>query len=221
MHFRENAAVLTFGGEKIGRIDRVVIDPATGEVTHLVVKKGLLLTKDKVVPVDQIDAATEQRVSLKKSAADPDVLPDFEETQHIPVAGIEEFKRREAEDAQRVMWYHTRINLPWWNTGPAPSPPKPLFVKETQRNIPEGTIPLKEGAKVLDAEDNSVGDIEEVYAEPEEHRVTHLLISRGTLAREKKLIPSAWVKDIFEDSVRLSVKNDVIENLPAPEARDA
>jgi hypothetical protein len=35
MKFKENTDVMTSGGEKIGRID-----PATGEVTHLVVKKA-------------------------------------------------------------------------------------------------------------------------------------------------------------------------------------
>jgi uncharacterized protein YrrD len=218
MLFRENAAVLTFDGNKIGRIDRVVIDPASGEVTHLVVKKGLLLTKDKVVPVDQIDATADEQVVLKAGAGDPDAFPDFEETQHVPTGGVEDFKRREAQEARQVMWYHTRINMPWWGGGPYPSPPQPLFVKKTQRNIPDGTVPLEEGAKVVDAEGKSVGDIEQIYAEPEEHRVTHLLIARGTLATEKKLIPSAWIKDIFEDSVRLTVKNEVIENLPAPES---
>jgi uncharacterized protein YrrD len=218
MHFRENADVLTFGGEKIGRIERVVVDPATDKVTHLVVKKGLLLTRDKVVPVDQIESTAEEQVVLKKIAAEPDAFPNFEETEHIPVAGIEEFERREAEQAQRVIWYHTRIELPWWSRGPYPGSSKPLFVKKTRRNIPEGTIPLEEGAKVVDAGGDAVGEIEEVYAEPEEHRVTHLLISRGTFSKEKKLIPSMWVKDIFENSVRLSVKNEVIESLPDPDS---
>jgi uncharacterized protein YrrD len=218
MQFRENADVKTSGGEKIGRIDRVVVDPATGEITHLVVKKGLLFTQDKVVPVDLIESTTEKQVVLKQREADPDAFPDFEETQHIPAGGYEDFKRREVEQARRVIWYHTQINSPWWTGGPAPAAPKPLFIKKTQRNIPEGAIPLEEGAKVVDAEGDSVGEIEEVYAEAEEHRVTHILISSGTFSKEKKLIPSAWLTDILEDSVRLSVKKKVIENLPASQS---
>jgi uncharacterized protein YrrD len=213
MQFRENADVMTSDGEKIGRIDRVVVDPTTGEVTHLVVKKGLLFTRDKVVPVDRLEVTAEKQVVLKELADDPDSFPDFEETQYVPTAGIEEFRRREAEQAHQVIWYHTRVSVPWWGEGPDPSLPKPLFIKKTRRNIPEGTIPLDEGAKVVDAAGNSVGEIEEVYAEPEGHRITHLLISRGTISKEKKLIPSVWIKDIFEDSVRLSVGSKLIENL--------
>ena len=37
-------------GDKVGSIDRLVIDPRTNEVTHIVVRKGFLFTKDKVIP---------------------------------------------------------------------------------------------------------------------------------------------------------------------------
>ena len=65
MQFKENAEVLTSTGDKIGRIDRVVIDPKSNEVTHLVVKKGILFTKDKVVPLEQVEAANGDEIILK------------------------------------------------------------------------------------------------------------------------------------------------------------
>lgn len=216
MKFRENADVITSKGDKVGRVNKVVVDPSTEEVTHLVVKKGLFLTRDRVVPLDQVQSATEDLVVLRDDVEDPDSFPNFEETRYVPAAGIEEFQCWEAWEARKVILYHTRINMPWWKDGPDINPPKPPFVKTTRRNIPEGTVPLEEGAKVMDAEGNPVGNIAEIYAEPEEHRITHLLIERGILGKEKKLIPSAWVKDIFEDSVRLSVRSSVIENLPEP-----
>lgn len=37
MEFREGTDVVTAGGEKVGEIERVVIDPRTREVTHIVV----------------------------------------------------------------------------------------------------------------------------------------------------------------------------------------
>ncbi len=151
---------------------------------------------------------------LKKRHKKIGSLPYFEESQHIPVASSEEFRRRESAEARRLIWYHTRIHSPWWGAGLNPSRPRPLYVKKTQRNIPEGTIPLEEGAKVIDASGNPVGGVEEVYAEPEEHRVTHILISQGTLLTEKKLIPTLWVDTVLEDEIRLSVESDLIKDLP-------
>ena len=43
MKFKENAEVLTSTGDMVGRIDRVVIDPKSNEVTHLVVKLLLVV----------------------------------------------------------------------------------------------------------------------------------------------------------------------------------
>lgn len=214
MHFKENADVLTAGGQKIGRIDRVVIDPGTDKVTHFVIKKGLLFTRDKVIPVDQAASTSEDQVRLKKDAANPDEFPDFEETHYIAVGGIEDFKQRESEKAKRLIWYYTRINVPWWGEHPYPLYPKPLFVKKTQRNIPQGTVPVEEGAKVVDMEGTPVGEIEDIFADPSENRITHLLVSQGTFAKEKKLIPSTWLSDISEDSVRLSLGKKIIDNLP-------
>jgi uncharacterized protein YrrD len=214
VHFKQDADVLTSDGREAGRIDRVVVDPSTGAITHLVVKKGLLLTRDKVVPVDQVDTTTNDQVLLKKNADKVEEFPDFEETEHIPVGGLEDFGQRESEQARRVIWYHTRTGVPWWRPDPYPGHRKPLFTKKAERNIPEGSVSLEEGAKVVDAKGASVGQVEDVYAEPVEHRLTHVLVSTGTFSKKKKLIPTVWVKDIFEESVRLSVDKKVIENLP-------
>ncbi|MEJ2167972.1 MAG: PRC-barrel domain-containing protein, partial [Desulfobacterales bacterium] len=85
MQFKENAEVVTSEGDKIGHIVRVVMDPGSRELTHLVVKKGFLFTKDKVVPLDLVETATENRVALKGGPQDPDDFPDFEETHYVPI----------------------------------------------------------------------------------------------------------------------------------------
>jgi uncharacterized protein YrrD len=84
MQFRDNAEVQTNDGQKVGRIDRVVIDPNSKEVTHLVVQKGFLFTKDKVVPIDEVVTGSEERVVLDSKRESPDDYPDFEETHYIP-----------------------------------------------------------------------------------------------------------------------------------------
>jgi uncharacterized protein YrrD len=77
---------------------------------------------------------------------------------------------------------------------------------------------FRENADVLTSGGEKIGRIERIVVDPATEEVTHLLISRGTFSKEKKMIPSMWVRDIFENSVRLSVKNEVIENLPDPES---
>lgn len=214
MHFKENAEVLTPLGEKVGRIDRVVVDPGSDKVTHLVVKKGVLFTEDKVVPLDAVDVTTDKLVVLKRSSDDPDRFPKFEETHYIPEGPFEDSRNREAQRARRLIWYQTNVNTPFLAPGPPATPVTPFYIKRTRRNIPKGSIPLDEGATVVDAAENKVGWVEEIFAEPQDRQVTHILISKGILIKKKKLIPIAWVKDIFEDSIRLSVTREFVENLP-------
>ena len=66
MELREGTRVFTPGGEEVGRVNRFVLDPATNEVTHIVIQKGWLLPEDKVVPFDLVRSATEERVVLNE-----------------------------------------------------------------------------------------------------------------------------------------------------------
>ena len=47
MQFKENTHVYTAGGQDVGKIKRVVVDPNTKDLTHLVVQKGSCLPKIK------------------------------------------------------------------------------------------------------------------------------------------------------------------------------
>ena len=146
MYFKENETVYTPLGEKVSNIDRVVVDPGTEEVTQLVVKKGLLFTQDKAIPVNQVGATGDRHVTLRKSALDPDKYLDFEMTQYIPVGRSEDFRRRKAEQARRLIFYQTQAKTPLWREGVTQRNQKPLYSKKSERNIPEGNIPLEEGA---------------------------------------------------------------------------
>jgi uncharacterized protein YrrD len=222
MQFKENAVVLTSSGQKVGRIDRVVINPKSHEVTHFVVKKGLLFTEDKVIAIDDVDSATEERVLLKKGRQDPDDFPDFEETQYVPVKEDRTAEGQSSGGRDPLAWYYPLPGGAWWRARnfDYPGMPKPSYVRKTDTNIPEGTVALEEGAKVLSADGEHVGDIERVYADDEEQRVTHLVISQGLVSKSRRLIPSMWVDSVSEEIVRLSVGERFIEALPQYTPRD-
>lgn len=50
MKFAENMNVITNDGEQAGQIDRVVLDPHTQEVTHIILREGLYFTKTSWCP---------------------------------------------------------------------------------------------------------------------------------------------------------------------------
>ena len=163
MQFKENADVLTSDGRKVGRIDRVVINPESKAITHLVVRKGLLFSRDKVISVDQIETATEDEVTLTKGAENPDDLPDFEKTHYIAVHDVAGFRQTQPGYARPLAWYYSRPGVGWWGLGGYPGYSKPAYVARTERNIPDDTIALEEGAKVVGSGGKHVGDVERIY----------------------------------------------------------
>lgn len=211
MKFNDQASVLTAEGEKIGTIDRVVLDPDTHEVTHLVVEKGLLFSDAKVVSMDSVDTVTEDGVRLKEHAGDLDVLPDYKEEHYISVYG-ESPPSAEEEQRPYPMYYYPPFG-PWWRGSPNRHT-IPTYVKTTDRNIPEGAVAIDEGTEVVSRDGEHVGDVERVFTDLEENQATHLLISEGLILKEKKLVPTLWITDVVDDRIHLSVTSTLLKKIP-------
>jgi uncharacterized protein YrrD len=218
MQFKEGAQVLTSDGKEAGNVDRVVMDPVNKEITHLVIQKGFLFKEDKVVPVDLVASTSEERVVLK-GVDDLDDLPDFEETHYVRADETGKDVVHTPGYVRPYYWYPSP-HLNWWGAAPYAVYPIPPYVLEIRRNIPKGTVPVKEGASVITSDDEHVGDIERVYADPTQDRVTHLLISQGLFLKEKKIVPTLWITRVGENEVRLAVSSDLIEDLPEYNAED-
>jgi len=82
---RQGAKVMTMGGEHVGDVAEIVIDPQTDDVTHFVITKGILLVEEKLVPVDWIDEIeeTELRLAVDKNVISN--LPDYQEERKIEI----------------------------------------------------------------------------------------------------------------------------------------
>ncbi len=213
MQYRKDAEVITSGGKIVGEIERVVIEPKSMEVTHLVVRKGLIFTSDKVVPVDRIESATEDKVVLKKGVETAQDLPDFVEVDYIPVEEPGSPPHPSTTYAEQSIWYRPSPSSAWW--GAYPGYPVPPYVAKSEHvNIPEGTVAVAEGARVISSDEKDIGKVERVYTDPRDHRVTDILITKGLLTKERKLIPSAWIDRISEGEIHLKVWWRFIEKLP-------
>jgi len=212
MLFKQGTDVFSSDNEKIGTLDRVVMDPKTKEVTHIIVREGFLFTEDKVVPMDLIGSVTDERISLQGSKEHLDELPDYEETHYIPRDATVD------DDMGALYWNPPAYSGAGYSQYPVIYP-QYLYIRRTEKNIPEGMVALAEGAKVLTEDGEHVGNIETLITDPNE-RVTHLVISSGLLMKERKIIPSHWLSAVAEDEVHLSVDSRLLERLPEyhPEA---
>ena len=208
MQFKHNAHVYTFDRRDVGRVERVVIDPETRKVSHIVVRKGFLFTEDKVIPLSLIDTTTAEGVFLRADAIDLDKLPRFEETQFV----------RLTEQERRDAAYPDELELPmyWPYSGGswmAHDAYMPTVRAETEQNIPDNTVAVKEGARVISVDGKHVGNVERVILNTGTKTATEVVISQGLFFKEEKIIPMNWVGDVDEDEIHLSVGSETLESV--------
>jgi len=207
----KDAEIFSSVGEKIGKLDRVVLDPETKEVSHIVAKQGLFFSTSKVIPISYVNLDG-KRITLTKNEMELDDLPDFTETSYIRMdtPGASE------ENAATLFFYPPR-HAAWWSTGGRLSYPKPRYVLKTEAAIPDETVALEEGATVVDKDGEDIGEIERVIVTESDKRASHIVVSRGLLSKEHKLIPTLWITEVAEDKVYLSIDSDMFERLPEHE----
>ncbi len=213
MEIQTGAQVKTIDDKVLGKVDRVVIDPGSMAVTHLVVQKGLLLTSDKVLPMDWVTSSSGDEVILKQEVTELDNLPDFEENYVRQLGPGEPETDTVSTDymARPYYWYPPLGASPVPYAGIYAGPPLRI---EREQNIPGGTVALKEGAMVYDKDGDQVGNVERLYTDPDTGKSSHFVLSSGFLFKDRKLIPTQWVKWMEEDKIHLGVGSRFLEDLP-------
>jgi uncharacterized protein YrrD len=193
MEFKNGANIVTDDGKDAGILHRVVINPETNDITHIVIQKGLLFKDDKVIDVAKVASTSPEQVVLNCSAEDLKEMAPLVINQYVPLNGgateeIYDLYGNPTSDRSVVML--------------------------RKRTIPEDLVALKEGARVTSEEGEHVGNIERVFTEPETGTVTHFMVSKGLLQKTRKYVPIDWVSFLDEDEVRLSVGTQMLDDLP-------
>lgn len=219
MQFKQGVSVRTGDGKSVGQLDRVVVDPRTKEVNYIVVRKGVFFTTDKVVPLTLVARADDDGVTLREDAGDLEQLPEFEERYYVPAddAGAAPGAAATAAGAgisaaPTVYPYPPVVggeaaglsNANTQGTMGALTVPQPV-VERTERAIPDDNVAIPSGARVISADGQHVGSVEQVLTGEHADQVSHFVISQGLLFKDRKLVPVGWVGEIGESEIHLAV----------------
>jgi uncharacterized protein YrrD len=202
MKLKYKASVYTSDGNEAGSLHRVVIDPGTEEVTHIVIQKGLLITENKVIAVAQVASASEDKVTLNCTADEVKEMSPLEIEQYAPLS----------DTLGQGQKYDPMTGGVYTNPTLERS-----IITEVKRTIPDELVALKEGAQVLSEDDEQVGNVDCLFTEPGTGKVISLAVSQGLLFKTRKFIPIQWVRMLGDDHVRLTVGAQQLEDLPADE----
>ena len=209
IQLHKKATVLASDGKQLGSLERVVLNPDNNVITDVVIRTGTLTNREeKVVPIALVVETADDQILLREEAGDLKAFPQFEEERIVNEHGGMNKSSAPANDIPSAV-DNIAVGAPLLQT------PNEQIITRIEQNIPEGTVAMKEGAKVIAADGRQVGNVERVVAEPQMEQITHLLVSSGWFNKENKLIPVAWVMRMGEDMVHLRVGKDSVDNLAA------
>ena len=173
-----------------GKVSRVIIDPATETVTHLVIEPKHRLGVGRLVPLDLVET-TAGDIRLRCT--------------------VEEFGGLEAaQEAELVDDVTGGLGVGGLNAPMGVVSPVPVMVQDV---VPLGEADVDRGDPVH-ALDGEIGRVQGLMVDPHDHRVTHVLLEEGHLwGRKKVSIPASAVTGV-QNGIQLSLTKRQVEDLP-------
>ena len=163
--FRIGAPVFARDG-RTGHLDKVVIDPHTRRITHLIIHRGFLLTADRVVPVELVERTAPEGIFLHLTSPEMARQPRYQEERFVgPPPGWEPLPGYAVADVR--FW-----GLPYGGVTP---PIQPVVEYTIRQGIPEGTTVLERSTEVR-TRDNMEGKIDHLLVDPIRQELTHLVV---------------------------------------------
>jgi uncharacterized protein YrrD len=241
MELKHGANVYTAEDTHVGSIERVVMNPHTQEITHVIVEKGILFTTEKVLPVSLIASASEERVELREDAGKLEKLSDFKEKEFVPLAEEDAAQAYPGSDLATPVYWNPVVGTAWWVGSAYVDQPGTVakerakaekgeaadsvvakteepMLEKTEYNTPDQSVAIKEGASVYSSDGEHVGDVAEVLTDAQSNRATHFVIAQGVIFKEEKLIPTYWLDVVMPEEIRLLVGTRTLQQLPPYEA---
>ena len=175
MNIEIGARVRAADGAEVGRVHRVVVDLEQEAVASVVVLQGGLLPRDVLVPLDYVERAESDSLTLSVSRHELDELPDFAENDFFTAP-------------------------PTW-AFPFVYPGGFVYIPVRQRKRESATqFDLKPGTLVF-ATDGKLGQVDSVESDQFGH-LDAIRVQANERSPELR-VPVEWIESVDERGVRL------------------
>ena len=175
-----------------GTIRKIVVDPHARRVTHIVLRKGELLDKDRVLPIERIERIDLDGLYLNGTAEELNQYPAYEEEVFVePLAGWNGLEPYAAADT--LFW-----GGPFAGVAP-PALPVIEFVMPV--GVPENEVVLRRDADVTYNEE-LVGSLDHMLFDRRSGTVTHLVVNAYESGR-RVFVPAEWIDVLVGEAVTL------------------
>jgi uncharacterized protein YrrD len=193
MNIEIGARVRTRDDADVGEVHRVVVDLERQEVASIVVLKGRLLSRDILVPLEHVERADEDGVSLKITTDELEQLPDFS--------------------------YNEILTPPPTWAFPLPYPGGAVYIPVSQRErLGRSQEDIKPGTKVW-ATDGALGEVDQIELDPQAGHLDAFWVSSGGMLPHDLRVPAEWVESVDDDGVRVAASRDEVQSRLAAESQ--
>ena len=198
------ARVLGTDGE-CGELARVIVNPVTQSLAHLVVEHRLGKGLGKLVPINLVGSVDEHdHIRLTCTVAQFHALDDAEDTQFLPV-DTDDFGYGD----HTLLWPYYSAATPAVHDHHEP---------EFTDRIPRGDVEISRGDQVH-ATDGWIGSVQGLVIDPGDEHVTHVLLQEGHLWGRKQVAIPIGATARVGDEIQVGLTKQQVEELPPVELR--
>jgi len=181
---------------RCGRSTYIILNPATDQVTHIVVRERQPSRVERLVPASWVSTSAAEVILLNHTKEEFNQLELFNQKEFI----YTDLPHHATDPKLTALW-------------PYVVPAKRLI--DTQiRSIPPGQLAVRRGARVR-ATDGPVGKVDEFLVDAENCHITHLVLREGNLLGKKSVtIPVSEIDHIEEKVVHLKIDKKAVKMMP-------
>lgn len=196
MEFPLDAEVHCTDG-RCGRSTHIVLNPATDQITHLVVRERRPSSVERLVPVMLVARTAAEVILLNCTREEFARLEPFNQTEFV----YGDLPHHATDPSLTMLWPYAI--------------PAKRIVDDKIRPIPPGELAVRRGARVH-ATDGRVGRVDEFLVDPDSGGITHLCLRATHLRGNKTVcIPVSEIGEIKEKVVNLTIGKEAVASLPS------
>jgi uncharacterized protein YrrD len=178
---------------RVGDVSSVVVEPRARKLTHLLVRGHGLRGVERLLPIEDVVDAAQERVGLKVTQAEFESLTPTTAAVSYTPHGVDGLYLDASSAVSTVRVDHGLI--------------------------PEDDVTVRGGERV-EATDGGIGKVDGVVIDAETHVVTHLVMREGHLWHTRTVrIPLEHIDHVERDAIYLKLRKEQVD--PIAQAADA
>lgn len=190
---------------RCGKLTHVVLDPRTQRVTDLVVEKGFLQKKDRVIPVSAVSETTGDEIRLHLDSDAFEQFDEFdEESVRMPASGYQG-DRYATDEVFYLMGRYRAVFVT--------RPVVPVVEHTVHEGVPTKLDVIGAGTVVRNVLDE-LGEVDHLLIDSETNRITHLVVKTKGLFSDYPVVPITEVSAIDEEGIFLDMDEEELGEYP-------